>query len=31
MTEGGILLSLTRRNGETLRQVGKQIKALINI
>lgn len=31
MTEGGILLSLTRKNGETLRQVGKQIKALINI
>lgn len=31
MTEGAILLSLTRKNGEALRQVGKQIKILINI
>lgn len=31
MTEGAILLSLTKKNGEVLRQVGKQIKILIKI
>ncbi|OOM75610.1 putative HTH-type transcriptional regulator YxaF [Clostridium puniceum] len=31
MTEGAILLSLTRQNGEALRQAGKQVKVLINI
>lgn len=31
MIEGAMLLSLTRKSGETLRRVSKQIKILINI
>ncbi|MDS0525630.1 TetR/AcrR family transcriptional regulator [Clostridium sp. SHJSY1] len=30
MTEGAILLSLTRRSGEPLRKIGEQIKVIIN-
>lgn len=30
MTEGAIMLSLTRKNGETLRKLGKQIQVIIN-
>lgn len=30
LTEGAIMLSLTRRNGEALRKVGEQIEKLVN-